>query len=159
MPKSIGPRKVYVHRDYIHTLPEWAQTLYQKWEPEWDFEARKDWNVIKIDTASDLKITLLTYENFELVEHPKLVHAFVIRPIDGHGRHISYRTSDNKPILHRKECLVDETHPQYATWRELSEEEEGLGLLSRPDIGTEIGFNRALKEAGVKILFYNLVER
>lgn len=47
--------------------------------------------------------------------------------------------------------LVDSIHPSYSDFCELSEQEEQLGLLSRPDIGTKQGWLAALAERELTI--------
>jgi len=57
-----------------------------------------------------------------------------------------YSSSENPPILHRKEAFVDPLYENYTTFAELTSEEEARGLLSRPDIGFKSEWLRVLAE-------------
>ena len=46
-----------------------------------------------------------------------------------------YSSSENPPILHRKESFVDPLYQRYAAFAELTRQEEDRGLLSQPEIG------------------------
>ena len=91
---------------------------------------------------------------------PRLIRSFrysvkVYLPKASHGFR-DYSDSANPPILHRKEAFLDEFHPDYQTCVALTEKEESLGLLSRPDVGTRNDWRSALAERGVAINGYTL---
>lgn len=69
-----------------------------------------------------------------------------------------YSDSANPPLLHRKEAFLDELHPDYRRCAELTEREDVLGLLSRPDIGFRNGWLAALAEKGLVENGYELIE-
>ena len=109
-----------------------------------------EYNVLKIG-CDGRTLSFLNYDDFEIDPHPSLRHSmrvylpraeFVVRDYSG---------SSNPPILHRKEMLVDPIHPNYSEFRELSEQEERLGLLSRLDIGTREGWLGVLAERNLAI--------
>jgi len=92
-------------------------------------------DLVKISTDGR-KVSFLRYPDFERVPHPELNYSVkVYLPKASHSFR-DYADSTNPPILHRKEAFLDEFHPQYRQLVYLSEKEQALGLLSRPDIGT-----------------------
>lgn len=169
MPKIVGG-KAYVHRRYLNTLPEWAKEIVI------DFDMAAGilslpmvaWNVIRVGKATQkepAQVALMLYYDFEGTEHPELI---VSTRLYGEGERGSFVVTDtnqtvyagkaSKPILHRKELLVDRTHPDYIRWEFLTSEEEAAGLLSRRDIGNSTSWKRVLEEAGYKVLFNCLLE-
>ena len=65
--------------------------------------------------------------------------------------------SATPPILHRKDAIVDETHPLYQKFRSLTKQEEKKSLLSRPDIGHKLTWERALLEVGLTVRGHRLM--
>jgi hypothetical protein len=56
-------------------------------------------------------LTYLTYEDFDTVAHPYLLLFIHVPLADGRGPVIRRERSDNPPILHRRELLVDPAYP------------------------------------------------
>jgi hypothetical protein len=91
--------------------------------------------------------------------HPELAYSVrVFLPAASYAIK-NFTESDNPPVLHRKETIVDVFHPRYAEFAELSAQEEALGLLGRPDIGTRNGWEAALLEKDVQLIGHALVSR
>jgi len=94
-------------------------------------------NVVKLNARTD-KLSLLAYPWFEQDPFPELRAAWTFAP--GELRAPTYRhygDSLNPPILHRKELLVTEDHPQRDQWERLTNTAQQLGLF---DDTTTIGF-------------------
>lgn len=104
-----------------------------------------DYNVLKIG-VDGRSLSLLKYDDFEGDAHPALRHSVRVYLPRAEYSIRDYSDSSNPPILHRKEMLVDAIHPSYSDFCELSEQEEQLGLLSRPDIGTKQSWLATLAE-------------
>ena len=66
------------------------------------------------------------------------------------------RSSENPPILHRKESFVDPLYQNYSAFSELTRQEEDLGLLSRVDIGFKAEWLRLLAETHLQIVGHQL---
>jgi len=96
-------------------------------------------NVIKISKRA-ARISYLFYPAFDQEAHPALVRSVSVDLLTRAAKTIDFSQSENPPILHRKETLVSADHPLYATFRELTQAEEGAGLLDRP---AKIGFLKA----------------
>ena len=133
--KRVG-RALYVHRD---TLERCAPKLFQ-WTEALAAEvgAGPDFNVIKF-VVSAQRVSFLSYPDFFENPHPALVRAVSIRLESGTVTHQDYDPGANPPILHRKETLLEPTHPRYGEWKALTEAEEGHGLFDKPH---RIGFRK-----------------
>jgi DNA phosphorothioation-associated putative methyltransferase len=58
-----------------------------------------------------------------------------------------YDSSDNPPILHRKETFVGPSYPLFEKFTKLTQQEEEWGLLdSTRTIGTREGWRKCLEE-------------
>lgn len=147
---SIGkklPDALYVHCSAEEQLPAVLRLLL--------FAARQvvgdvEYNVAKI-SSDGRSISLLNYENFDEDAHPGLLHSVRVYLPRAEYTIRNYSNSDNPPILHRKELLVDPLHPLYRSFQELSVQEERLGLLGNPSIGARVGWSTLLRENGFVI--------
>lgn len=109
-----------------------------------------DQTVIKI-SKSGSALSLLRYRDFLNAFHPELMES--IRVDLGVKKIVrrSYSGSKNPPILHRKECFVMDNHPSYKRFKALSEAEEALGLLGRPDIGFKQSWDAILSSRSIDL--------
>ena len=147
---SVGkklPDALYVHCSAEEQLPAVLRLLL--------FAARQvvgdvEYNVAKI-SSDGRAISFLSYRDFEDDPHPALLYSVRVFLPRAEYTIRNYSSSVNSPILHRKELLVDSLHPMYRIFRDLSEEEDRLGLLSSPRIGTKLGWAATLEEGGVMI--------
>jgi len=147
---SVGkklPDALYVHCSAEEQLPAVLRLLL--------FAARQvvgdlEYNVAKI-SSDGRSISFLSYENFEDDPHPILLYSVRVYLPRAEYTIRNYSSSVNPPILHRKELLIDSLHPMYRIFRDLSDEEEKLGLLSSLSIGTRVGWSSVLEEHGVEI--------
>ncbi|MEI8304081.1 MAG: DNA phosphorothioation-associated putative methyltransferase [Burkholderiales bacterium] len=106
-------------------------------------------NVAKINVRTG-KLSLLAYSEFEHAPFPELQAAWTFAP--GELRVPSYRhyrDSLNPPILHRKELLVGEDHPERGRWIRLTKAAEELGLFDdTTTIGFRLNWERLISERG-----------
>jgi len=109
-----------------------------------------EYDLVKI-ALDGKKLSFLGYRNFEDVAHPELVYSVRVFLPKATYDVRNYGASQNPPILHRKETFLDPLHPRYAEFAQLSAQEEQLGLLGRPDIGTRNGWEELLNSRGLKI--------
>ena len=112
-----------------------------------------DYNVLKIHTDGK-KLSFLLYQDFDCDPHPALAYSVRVFLPRAEYSIRTYTGSENPPILHRKEMLVDPIYPRYEQFRELSRQEEALGLLSRSDIGRRQEWLTLLAEKSVTIEDY-----
>lgn len=141
------PDALYVHCSAEEQLPPVLRLLL--------FAARQvvgdvDYNIAKI-SSDGRSVSFLSYADFEDNPHPALQHSVRVYLPRAEYTIRNYSSSDNPPILHRKELLVDSLHPMYRVFRALSAEEGRLGLLDNPNIGTRFGWLTLLNENGLAI--------
>lgn len=147
------PDSLYVHKSAEAQLSPLLRLMV--------FAARQvvgdlEYDVIKIGLDGK-KLSFLRYPDFADLPHPALAYSVRVYLPTASYSIKNYTDSDNPPILHRKETFIDPLHPRYAEFAQLSKEEEHHGLLSRIDIGTRIGWARALAEQGLEIIGNSVV--
>ena len=78
----------------------------------------------------------------------------------GTARVRRYAPTGNRPILHRKELLLDASDPDYARFARLTDEEERAGLYSTPTtIGHERGWSRELERRGLVVRGHRVLRK
>ena len=93
------------------------------------------------------KISYLFYPDFETDPHPALHTSMQIDLRDLQVIYRDYDTSENPPVLHRKETFVMTDYPLYEKFAKLTRQEENWGLLDKTStIGTRKGWQKCLKE-------------
>lgn len=81
-----------------------------------------------------------------------IAHPHSPRPGDKNHKppKIIHFNSNNPPILHRKELLLPENHPEYEKWREITRRCEAAGLFrDSRRIGRKRAWEELLKKAGL----------
>ena len=146
--KRVGGDR-YVHRD---ALERHAPSLLRAVS---DFAASTEhpfeWNVCKLSPGRR-RISLLRYPCFRQRAHPTLAAALTIDLARGGTRVRHYSVEGNRPILHRKELLVDPSDPDYQRFAALTVQEERAGLFAKPSvIGHERGWAEQLARRGLSI--------
>jgi DNA phosphorothioation-associated putative methyltransferase len=103
------------------------------------------------------KISYLFYPNFDTDPHPALSSSIHVDMRSRQVSHRDYRTTENPPILHRKETFVTPDYPHYERFFHLTRQEEQLGLLADSrSIGTLTGWLQRLDHVGVTIEDHHL---
>ena len=125
------PSDFYLHQSAEESLPALLQVLL--------FAARQivgdvDYNILKF-AMDGRKVSFLKYKYFDEQAHPTLLHSVRVHLPSASYAIRDYSSSENPPILHRKETFVDALYPEYGTFAELTRQEDELGLLSQSDIG------------------------
>jgi DNA phosphorothioation-associated putative methyltransferase len=93
------------------------------------------------------KISYLFYPDFDTDPHPTLHTSMQIDLRDLQVTYRDYDTSENPPVLHRKETFVTPDYPSYERFAKLTRQEENWGLLDKTStIGTLKGWQKCLKE-------------
>jgi DNA phosphorothioation-associated putative methyltransferase len=114
-----------------------------------------DYNIIKLATDGR-KVSFLNYKDFDGEAHPELLHSVRVHLPSTSYAIRDYSSSENPPILHRKEAFVDTLYPNYGAFAELTQQEEDLGLLSHPEIGFRREWRRLLAEHHLEIVGHNI---
>lgn len=106
------------------------------------------------------KISYLFYPDFDTDPHPALQASI---QVDLQSQQVSYRdysTSDNPPVLHRKETFVTPVYPLYEQFAQLTRQEEANGLLDNSHaIGTRQRWLQRLEDYGVELQGHRLIRR
>ena len=146
---------LYVHVDYLNQLPALLRV--------YEGAARHitgnvdDATLVKLNRIKP-QVSFLVYPTFEVDPHPALEASIVAKLGEIRMKHRFFGNSSNPPILHRKEAFVPETHPTWAKFRRLTDQEERASLLDRPDIGTRHGWDALLEAAGYSLRGHRLVK-
>ena len=140
---------VYVHRDALEQHDAGLLARACSWADTAGVELL--WNVCKLSPYRQ-QVSLLHYPTFREDEHPALAAAASVDVNSGEVRVRRYAPNGNRPILHRKELLLDASDPDYERFAVLTEQEERAGLFSAPStIGHERGWSKELERRGVTI--------
>ena len=114
-------------------------------------------NVIKLNLRKQ-RLSFLQYFEFDHDPFPSLNGSFVIDPIKKTVTHRSYSSSLNPPILHRKELLVSQDHPNRLQWELITKNAEELGFFSTSSpIGFRENWIRIIAEKGFKLIGHSFV--
>lgn len=155
---SIGkltPSALYFHESALPTLSP-VLRLYEGC-------ARSFWgriagaNVIKLHLGEP-RVSYLSYPEFDRDPHPALVSALSIHLQTFRVRTRDYRSSPNRPILHRKELFVADDYPGRQKFARLTRIEASKGLYDDTSrIGFEEGWNELLFQKGLYIKGHRLL--
>jgi DNA phosphorothioation-associated putative methyltransferase len=146
------PADLYLHQSAEESLPALLRVLL--------FAARQivgevDYNILKF-AMDGRKISFLKYNGFNEEAHPELLHSVRVHLPSASYTIRDYSSSENPPILHRKEAFVDPLYPDYGAFFELTRQEEDLGLLSRPGIGFRREWQRLLAEHHLEVVGHTI---
>lgn len=116
-------------------------------------------NIVKLHRRKP-QISYLSYPTFEKDAHPALLGALVVPLRTFHVDYRDYSSSENPPILHRKEEFVAADHPLRPRFTKLTEQEERAGLYQTPEtIGTREGWQAILDGRGIDIRGHRVARR
>jgi DNA phosphorothioation-associated putative methyltransferase len=150
------PEALYVHRDYVALLTP-VLRVYEGCAQALT-GAVEDTTIVKLNRLEP-KISYLSYPQFERDPHPVLRAS--VRA-DLRALRIKFRdfsTSDNPPILHRKETFVPPQHPTREKFARLTEQEEKAGLLNQPvGIGMRNEWARLVSNSGYRLMGHRLIK-
>jgi DNA phosphorothioation-associated putative methyltransferase len=147
------PADFYLHRSAEESLPALLRVL--------TFAARQivgevDYNVVKL-SMDGRKVSFLKYKDFDEEAHPALLHSVRVHLPSAAYAIRDYSSSENPPILHRKESFVDPLYQSYGAFAELTRQEEDLGLLSRSEIGLKREWLHLLAESQLRIVGHQVL--
>lgn len=131
------PDAIYIHNTALSEIPsELAAVTFKIADA---LKIPDDvWNLVKF-YKQDFKVALLNYPGFETESYPALHQSYTIDMQKMTLRKADYSTSDNPPILHRKETFVLESHPLHQKFMQYTAEGEALGLYANT---RTIGFKK-----------------
>jgi len=148
------PSALYVHRSALDTLPALLRA-YEGCARNLAGEV-PDANLVKL-SRTEAKVSYLSYPTFDRDAHPALYRAVVVYPGALRIHYRDYSTSENPPILHRKEEFVGATYPGRDRFAKLTAQEERAGLLGTSnDIGLRLAWNEVMAARGFAIRGHRL---
>jgi DNA phosphorothioation-associated putative methyltransferase len=150
---KLMPRALYIHQSALGYLPLSLRIM--------EGCARKYLGLQEGGTVlkfhrTEPELSYLMYPTFESEAHPALAGSikFSLRSFEVVFR--DYSNSGNPPVLHRKEEVVHQTHPQYETFSRLTQAEVKAGLLGTPSIGNRDGWQVALAACRLNVVGHEL---
>ena len=114
----------YIHDDGLKISDETLFSFITRIREE--AGVSKEYNVLKLFTL-EFKVSFLSNPDIFDHPHPELKASIVVDLATGKIRRFDYSHSQNPPILHRKETLLDPAHPLIPQFSALTEAEEKAG--------------------------------
>lgn len=141
------PEAVYIHQSALELMPESLQILIKKICSALKISERQ-WNLLKL-YKKDFRVSLLHYPTFFEEPYPQLHRSYTIDLSKLSVREANYQTSDNPPILHRRETFVSPQHPQLNFFKQFTDQGEAIGLYENSrTIGFKQNWERLIKRKG-----------
>ncbi len=117
----------------------------------------EDANIIKMHRHR-FQVSYLSYPKFEREAHPCLFDSLLVNLDTLSIKYRDYSKSENPPVLHRKDSFIQSRHPLYTRFRNLTAQEERLGLLAETHlIGTAVGWRNCLAQHKKQIRGHRVV--
>ncbi|MEZ8914074.1 DNA phosphorothioation-associated putative methyltransferase [Vibrio lentus] len=132
------PDAIYLHRDALIALPEQLQNFIPA-VAEAVSLPDEQWNLIKL-FKNEFRLSLLYYPDFYTDSYPALEQSLNVDLSKLSHKITRYDSSDNPPILHRKETMVLPDSEYYEHFTSLTREGESAGLYENSRL---IGFKRS----------------
>ena len=141
---------LYVHVSAITSLPLLLR-VYEGCAKEY-VSAVDGATLVKLHRA-EVKVSYLSYPDFDRVAHPALTGALVVHLKKRQVKYLDYTTAPDPSILHRKELFVGQDYPKRRLFERLTRQEERLGLLDEPaTIGAWSRWQARLETLQVRII-------
>ncbi|MDP1673129.1 MAG: DNA phosphorothioation-associated putative methyltransferase, partial [Burkholderiales bacterium] len=154
--KRIGD-KTYFHVSQLAELTSSDVALVNQASQLANIQPEIDYNVVKLD-ASGTAVSLLDYVDYFTDAFPRLKGAWTVDLASGLVRPRTYETSVNPPILHRKELLIAENHPERSKYEALTHAAEQIGLFDDTNrIGFKAAWDALLLLKGFKVVDHELL--
>lgn len=152
------PTALYVHKSALQDLPH-VLRVYEGCA-RWLVGEVEDANLIKLATDKP-KVSYLEYPAFDRDPHPALQRTTYVRIGTLNVYERDYSTSDNPPILHRKESFVSSDYPLSDKFARLTAQEERFGLLDgdTASIGHLRGWQERLSKHDVALRGHRVIRR
>ncbi|MEI7236249.1 DNA phosphorothioation-associated putative methyltransferase [Pectobacterium carotovorum] len=132
------PDALYLHRDAMFELPPELQKFIPAVAQALNLPDDQ-WNLIKL-FKNEFRLSLLNYPDFYSDSYPALEQSLNVDLSKLSHKVTCYRSSDNPPILHRKETMILPESDYYEHFASLTKEGEKAGLYENT---RTIGFKRS----------------
>ena len=152
---KLTPSALYVHESVLPRLSP-VLRLYEGCAQSY-WGRIEGANIVKLH-LDEPKVSYLSYPRFDRDPHPALAWSLRIHLQTFRGRTRDYRSSPNRPILHRKELFVSTDYPGREKFARLTRIEESKGLYDDTSrIGFEEGWNELLYRKGLYLKGHRLL--
>ena len=153
---KLTPSALYIHKDALHLLPALLR-VYEACARRIVGEISEA-NLIKLHRDSKM-VSYLSYPDFWDNPHPPLDSSYSVSLAEQKFDFRRYDNRKNRPILHRKETFIPPSHPDFAKFSKLTDDEEALGLYkSTETIGHEEGWLKILVAKQLKIINHEITK-
>ncbi|MDN2483433.1 DNA phosphorothioation-associated putative methyltransferase [Vibrio agarivorans] len=132
------PDAIYLHRDAFSGIPKHLSQFIPAVAKAVSLPD-DEWNLVKL-FKKDFRLSLLHYPSFYEDSYPALKQSLNVDLAKLSHKITSYESSDNPPILHRKETMVLPESEYYDHFISLTQEGENAGLYQNTRV---IGFKRS----------------
>lgn len=147
--KKVGNYR-YVHRSNTAELTPALQTRVLEAQALVPDDA---WQIVRVHRKGDT-VMFAWVDDWWGNPHPA-VHRTVLVGTSSLRNDRRYR-GGSRPIYHRKEKFISESHPLWESFRALSVSEEAAGVLNRQDIGTVRSWGKVLASKGLILQGHHL---
>lgn len=145
------PDAIYLHRDAMHALPFELQKFIPAVARAVNLPDDQ-WNLIKL-FRNEFRLSLLNYPEFYSDSYPALEQSLNVDLSKLSHKITDYRSSDNPPILHRKETMILQESNHYEHFASLTKEGEKAGLYENTrTIGFKLSWFNAIKKKGYQLI-------
>lgn len=152
---KLTPSALYVHESVIPTLSP-VLRLYEGCAQNY-WGRIEGANIVKLHLGEP-KVSYLSYPEFDKDPHPPLAWSLSIHLQTFRVRTRDFRSSSNRPILHRKELFVASDYPGREKFARLTRIEESKGLYDDTSrIGLKEGWNGLLSQKGLYLKGHRLL--
>lgn len=149
------PRALYVHIKALSALDRVLQSYEQRARSA---KIELEGVTIVKFSVDKPKISYLFYPDFDTNPHPALKRSIVVDTPTLEVSYRDYTSTDNPPILHRKETFVTPDYPLYQEFLQLTRFEVALGLLDDSRfIGTRQEWQYRLLRRGIGFVGHRLI--
>jgi DNA phosphorothioation-associated putative methyltransferase len=153
---KVLPDAVYIHESALRSCTTPVQDFVTEISRE--LPEGVTWNVLKV-SRRDCKVSFLHYPGFFEEDFPELNWALSLDLVRGKVRPLDYTSSDNPPLLHRKELLLSPDDPHRTKFEAITQRAEDAGLYEETKkIGFRKQWTRVLSQNGFAIRDGRLVE-
>jgi len=145
------PDSVYVHKDAINAIPEQLQRFIPAVAQAVNLPDNQ-WNLIKL-FKKEFRLSLLNYPNFYTDSYPALEQSLNVDLSKLSHKVTCYRSSENPPILHRKETMILPSSEHFEFFKALTNEGEEAGLYGNPHtIGFKQSWLNLIQKKGYQLI-------
>jgi DNA phosphorothioation-associated putative methyltransferase len=154
---KLTPQALYIHVSALPYLPL-PLRLYEACARHY-VGAVDGANLIKLHRLKP-KVSYLAYPSFDKDPHPALLGALVVPLSDFKVEYWDWSSSENPPILHRKETFVPTDYPHRDLFARLTKAEEKAGFYENPaTIGTRNPWLDLVTQKGYQFRGHRLVRK